>query len=211
MDSLKLLKKIEIPEFDYLYLIDILGQYKYPRDKIGKLIKSKSIIRVKKGIYVLGSQHDRPFSKYILANMIYGPSYISGYSALAYYGVIPERTETTSSTTPNRRKLFYTPVGNYSYTYLAIKKYQQSVVLSQIDDRRSFLIATLEKALVEILIKTKGIDSSKLLLDWMASMRIDHDIIAKLRLGELLKLLKSFNHKAIEHLLELVKRGKSDA
>ena len=65
-------------EFDYLTLLSALRDYRYPRDRITKLLRQGTIIRVKKGLYVLGEGERRgPVYKEILANLIYGPSYIS--------------------------------------------------------------------------------------------------------------------------------------
>ena len=104
------------PEFDYNFLLGILSDYKYPRDMIGKLLSTKHIIRIKKGIYVLGERYRKPYSRFVLANMIYGPSYVSGYSALSFYGLIPERVDLVTSTTCVKAKDFNTPIGRYTYS-----------------------------------------------------------------------------------------------
>jgi len=60
-------------EFDYNLLLHGLRDYKKPRDKIRGLIRGKDIIRVKKCLYVLGKDYNKPYNKYVLANLIYGP------------------------------------------------------------------------------------------------------------------------------------------
>ena len=65
-------------EFDYTTLLDALKTYRYPRNRISSLLKKGEIIRIKKGIYLLGpDQRKTPYVPEILANMICGPSYIS--------------------------------------------------------------------------------------------------------------------------------------
>lgn len=60
-------------EFDYQTLMDILRDYSRPRDKITDLIRKRMIIRVKKGLYIIGDGYRRrPYSKELLANLIYG-------------------------------------------------------------------------------------------------------------------------------------------
>ena len=72
-------------EFDYQALLAALNGYARPRDRITELIRKGEIIRVKKGIYVPGAKRRRrPFSREVLANLIYGPSYISLEYALAF-------------------------------------------------------------------------------------------------------------------------------
>jgi len=76
---------IQFPaEFDYNLLLHALRDYKKPRDKIRGLIKNEDIIRVKKGLYVLGRAYHKPYNKFVLANLIYGPSYITAQTALAF-------------------------------------------------------------------------------------------------------------------------------
>lgn len=78
-------------EVDYLFMKYALQDYAQPRAKITMLLRSKQLIRVKKGLYVLdGKNPHKPFVKETLANLIYGPSYISLEYALAFYGFIPE-------------------------------------------------------------------------------------------------------------------------
>ena len=109
---------IQLPaEFDYNLLLHALRDYKKPRDKIRGLIKDKDIIRIKKGLYVLGREYNKPYSKFVLANLIYGPSYITGQTALAFWNMIPERVELIISMTTKRKKQFETPVGRFSYLY----------------------------------------------------------------------------------------------
>ena len=85
------LLQIPYPEFDYLALMNALRDYRYPRDRVTKLLASGRIVRVKKGLYILGDElRGGPFSREILANLIYGPSYISLEYALSYHQMIPE-------------------------------------------------------------------------------------------------------------------------
>ena len=81
--------------FSYVYLLDRLKSYKNPRNKIGLMIKKNHIIRVKKGLYVLPAAFGGKINKFLLANLIYGPSYVSFESALSYWGLIPEKVTTT--------------------------------------------------------------------------------------------------------------------
>ena len=86
--------------FDYQQLTDCLTDYAKPRDKIRAMLKAGEIIRVKKGLYVFGDgRRRRPWAREFLANLIYGPSYISLDYALSHYGFIPERVEVVTSVT----------------------------------------------------------------------------------------------------------------
>lgn len=150
-------KKIAGEEFDYQSLLDGLREYNRPRDKITALLQRRAIFRVKKGIYVFGEKYSRrPFSREILANMIYGPSYVSLDYALHYHGLIPERVEAVTSVTCGRGRRFFTPVGLFIYRVVPMRAYQIGIDQIEIEGGRSFLIATPEKALTDKIHDDRG-------------------------------------------------------
>ena len=73
--SIPILNQIPREEFDYQTLVDVLKGYSRPRNKIEDLIHKGVIVRVKKGLYVFGNDYRRrPYSKELLANLIYRTS-----------------------------------------------------------------------------------------------------------------------------------------
>ncbi|MBU1238893.1 hypothetical protein KKF84_19425 [Myxococcota bacterium] len=145
----KLRQLIHREEFDYQVLLFALSRYASPNDKITRLLKNGDIIRVKKGLYVLGEhERRRPIVLEFLANLIYGPSFISGLYALGYYGLIPERSQIVTSVCLGRSKEFETPVGPFTYTHSA----DMSTGFTRISAGDSgFLMALPERALADIL------------------------------------------------------------
>src|SRR5512139_3071434 len=134
--------RIEGEEFDYQVLLHSLKRYERPRDKITSLLRQNAIIRVKKGIYVFGPKFvRRPFSREILANMIYGPSCISLDFALHYHGLIPERVEAITSVTTGRGRRFHTPVGLFVYRPIPPGVFSIGIDQVQLEGGRSFLMA----------------------------------------------------------------------
>jgi hypothetical protein len=155
-------RKIPQEEFDYQTLLHCLKDYARPRDKIRALLKSNAIIRVKKGLYVFGPDYSRgPFSRELLANLIYGPSYVSLDYALSYYGLIPERVETVTSVTCGKNRAYSTPVGHFTYWSVPLDTYRIGIDIIELDARRSFLMATPEKALADKVCHNRGSDISE--------------------------------------------------
>ncbi len=102
--------------FDYPMLMHHLREYKKPRDKVTQLLKDKSIIRLKKGVYIFGPTYQRNLiSLEVLANVIYSPSYVSLEYALSKYGLIPERAYAITSVSLKRSKTFKTDMGLFIY------------------------------------------------------------------------------------------------
>jgi len=152
--------KAEIPqeEFDYQTLYGVLHDYAAPRDKITSLIKQGVIIRVKKGIYVFGrAWRQRPYSSEILANLIYGPSYISLESALQIYGLIPERVSVVMSVTTGRSRLFSTPVGEFSYREIPMSAFSSGMDLLPNASGGTYMVAVPEKALTDKIQSERGL------------------------------------------------------
>ncbi len=181
----------EIPyeEFDYQALLSALGDYKRPRDRITKLLQRGTIVRVKKGLYVFGADDSRgPVQKGILANLIYGPSYISLEYALREHGLIPERVEAVTSVALGRARAFTTPLGRFTYRTIPLPAFRTGVERVKIGQGRHYLRALPEKALADKLyadkvpsptqkaIRTYLIDDLR--VDQVALRALDPDLLA---------------------------------
>lgn len=143
----------EREEIDYLTIKHFLRDYAQPREKIQTWLRNKELIRVKKGLYVFGAKVSRgSYCIEVLANLIYGPSAISLEYALSYYNLIPERVNLVTCITPNRNKMFSTPIGAFQYNYLSILKYPAGILQIAITKIHNVLMASPEKALSDMLI-----------------------------------------------------------
>ena len=197
--------------FDYQLLMDRLeGRFRAPRNKIQSLCRSGEIIRVKKGLYVFGPDFARgPYSLEILANLIYGPSCISLQYALAYYGLIPERVTEVTCVTPKRDKLFDTPVGRFRYRYLRPSRYPVGVILHTIDTGRSFLIASAEKALADLLVleyKRFRPDNTEELREFLFdNLRLEEEELQALDAGLCDEIASASGHPSVRLLCRAVR------
>lgn len=143
-------RDVKTEVFDYQQLMSSLSAYAKPRDKVRALLRAGDIIRVKKGLYVFGEAYRRtPWPREVLANLIYGPSYVSLDYALAFYGFIPERVAVVTSVTLLRSRRFETPLGLFTYRHLSEPKYAIGIDQRQVDTGEHFLIAAPEKALAD--------------------------------------------------------------
>ncbi len=210
-------KRIEHEEFDYQTLLVCLKDYARPRDKISSLLKKGLIIRIKKGLYIFGDEYRRkPYSREILANLIYGPSYISLDFALHYYGLIPERVEALTSVTTGRSRRFSTPVGLFTYRKIPLEAFRIGMDRVEIGEGRAFLIATREKALADKLNDSRGVGlqtQNELSAYLENSLRIDPMTLEELNSEALNEMARRYQSRKIRLLSDLVegvrqKRGK---
>lgn len=192
-------------ELDYGFVMDCLKEYKQPRVKLNHLLKSNTLIRVKKGIYIINpTLAHHPYSSEVVANMIYGPSYVSLEWACQHYRLIPEKVTTATSVTTQRSRSFKTPLGLFSYDHLPISRFYVGVTLVQFSSHQQALMATKEKALVDLLVLRRGAFSSQkhfkeTLFD---DLRVEEEDLKNLDLKMLQIIYQAKPHSAIKHLLQ---------
>ncbi len=210
MDIIESRKRITAKYFDFQSLkAAIVGQTN-ERRFIGQLIKNGYIVRVKKGLYIWGEQlNPEGYSKEILANLIYGPSYISLEFALSFHGLIPERVETVTSVTFKKNKLFKTPVGSFEYVHLYKGAYATGVNLHVISQTENYLIADPEKALLDyIALRVRRIDSDTSLSQLLSEdIRIDRDEFARLSTDVLVQHGGLYRSRAVKEFIKKVTDG----
>lgn len=196
---------------DYATLVSLLRDYRFPKDKIAAMEKQQQLIRIKKGLFVVAQQEDTsPISRELIANHLYGPSYVSLESALSYHNLIPERVYRVRSVTMKRFKMYDTPLGVFEYRTVSPEYFSIGIQQQVTQDNTAFLIASPEKALCDLIVLSSGLrlQSSKAVKIYLEeNLRIDlfenrswnTEIISqcmevgkkKIALSQLLKLLKN--------------------
>lgn len=183
----------------HLVLVDELKDYANPAAKIARMVKSGEIVRIKQGLYETNLQTDG----ILLAEAIYGPSYLSFEFALSYHGLIPEAVYqyTSAAFEKKRTKLFETPFGVFSYRDVPFHVFPMGVQMI-LQGENSFRLATPEKALCDELYKlppcANRTELGQLLFD---NLRIDKEAVLSLNLNELndlASLYQSKNHKLLK-------------
>lgn len=184
MELRQQIAKLEGQVLTHQLLSSMLTHYKRPNDKIHEMIAAGILEPVKKGLYVPGPvlHLDKP-EPFLLANHIYGPSYVSLDSALSFHGFIPERVFLHSSVTPKKSRDFHTLQGNFSYTNLSLPYFAFGYISTELASKQVVLVATPEKALFDKIITTTAmiLRSEKETRDWLLdNLRIDEDRLRQL-------------------------------
>jgi predicted transcriptional regulator of viral defense system len=164
---------------EYGVLREKYRDYRFPKNKISRLVESGELIRLKKGLYLPAQEKGDIFSTELIANRLYGPSYVSLQTALAYYGVIPERVFVSRSMTTKRSREYQTPVGRFEY--FTAKADYFSIGIRRVQEHNvAFLIASPEKALCDTIVVTTGlrIQSAKAMREYIEEdMRVDISVL----------------------------------
>jgi predicted transcriptional regulator of viral defense system len=177
------LKEFGIIPVDFKTISSKLSNYKSLRDKVSSLKKSNHLIRLKKGLYIVSPDiSNQSVSKELIANHLYGPSYISLETALSFYGIIPERVINTLSVTTKRSKIYHTPFNAFEYKTVPINYFPIGISQKIVQNSYAFLIATPEKALCDLIITKSGfrVQSVKAISEYLIQdLRVDFDSIKK--------------------------------
>ena len=198
--------RVEFPvnhPFDYQLAMDRLAGYRAPRNKLRSLCLSGDLVRVRKGLYVAAAFPGRPpvVDPLVLAPLIYGPSYVSLETALAWHGLIPERVEEVTSVTCKRAKLFLTPVGRFSYRPVNETAYGYGVGL-QSAAGGAFFLAAPEKALCDRIAGVRGLRAQRDVLELLADdLRVDMDAVVRIRLPLVREIARRYRRQNVTAFL----------
>lgn len=204
-----LLRSIETSYIDAQTLLTLLAEYRKPREWILRMVKNGELVRLKNGFYLIAHKIRQGPNTFIpyeqVANLLYGPSYVSLEWALSFYGMIPERVRTVTSMTLGRDKEYHTPVGDFTYYRLSEDRYAIGITYMKADALGGFLMATPEKALADWVFRTcKGLNKTQLQQDLIESKRMDRDDLQQLNKALLADIAKSYRSKSVNHLVDLI-------
>ena len=188
-------------------LLGLLKGYSRPYDKIMEMVNQGILVQLRRGLYMTSSLVSpitpEPF---LIANHLYGPSYISLDSALFHWGLIPERVFEISSVTPRMSKKIMVQNVVYSYTHLPIAYSPLGIQSISLTKTQTVLIASPEKALCDKVITTSGINlrsRQQALAFLVEDLRIEKDQLSKLNTTEMTSWLPVCpKSKSIQLLIE---------
>ena len=181
-----LLNKIKIalpPVFRQEDAIRCLANtHKAPQKVLESLVRSAALVRLKRGVYAFADD----FDELLAASILYGPSYASFETALSQHGLIPERVEGVLSVVDGRKRVFNTPMGEF--TYFAQRRQLYALGMTLVERRHySVPIATPEKALLDTLMRARlitGDMSDDDIWNYVErGLRVDGDDLRRLSLG----------------------------
>ncbi len=185
MRPLEILRRnIKIPVFGEAEARTLLGSGSAYHGKIHRLIKSGDLIQLKRGLFALNDQRFQP-STFQVANLLYGPSYISLESALSHYDLIPEAVRSVTSVTSKRPRQMKNHFGLFIYRSIPESSFPFGTLSTEIRGAH-VLMATAEKAILDKLyLDYFGSDAISFLTE---SLRIEESALASLDI-DLLKEL----------------------
>lgn len=161
--------------------------------KVSRMLAAGELIPLRRGLYL----RNHTVNPLALAPAIYGPSYVSFESALAWHGLIPERVEEVVCATFKRPAEFETPVGRYRYRHVPSRVF--SIGIERIEDSLlPWLLASPTKALCDSVALNASIRSQKDVRAWLEAMRIGE--LPPLDQDQLAACAANYGRPAVRHL-----------
>ena len=151
------------------------------RRQLSRWTHSGRIHQLRRGLYVLAppwrKRYPHPF---LVANRLARGSYVSGLSALAHAGTIPEYVPETTSVTAGRPQLRSTPLGRFSFRHM-----KDSLMFGyrhiDLGYGQSAFVAEPEKAILDMVHLHPGGDEKA----YLEELRLDFDTLQLDRLEAL--------------------------
>ena len=133
--------------------------HNFYRPRLNEWQNKGYIKKITRGFYLFPENIRGEETLFEIANRIYGPSYISCETALAYHSLIPEGAYQMTSVTTLKPYLFQTQIGSFRYRSIVPKLFFGYEPIRK--NGSIYKIATPEKAILDILyyhpeLKLKG-------------------------------------------------------
>ncbi len=172
---------------------------------VKRAVADGDLIIIRRGLYALSSLYRKvDINAFSVAQLIYGPSYISLESALSAHGWIPEGVRDIISVTCRLPKDFDTPLGHFSYVRVTQKTLYAGVRRVTNDAGMTWLIASPLKALADYVYSRR--------LDWTSidplinSLRIEEEQLAELVQGDFDELEGNYTSVRVRRFLEGIRK-----
>jgi predicted transcriptional regulator of viral defense system len=182
MKFVNLLEKVsELPVFTVRFLA-AGGNLSQIRLQINRWVKDGKVIRIHKGLYSLAEPYRKVTAEpFCIANSLKHASYVSCYSALSWYGMIPEFVPAVTSITTGRPQTIQTPMGRFEFRHVD-KKYFWGYQQIEFKLGQTAFIASPEKALLDLVYLTAGGDAIEFIeeLRLQNFEQIDRDVLRQL-------------------------------
>jgi predicted transcriptional regulator of viral defense system len=171
------------------------------RLQLSRWVNIGRIYQLRRGLYSIAPPYQKikphPF---LVANQLQKASYVSLQAALAYYGLIPEVVNITTSVSTGRPEKLENPLGIYDFRHIKTDLLF-GYKMTNLGDQSAF-VATPEKALLDLIYLHPGGDS----IDYLRELRLQNTEILDINIiREFAEKFKTPRlQKAVKGILQLM-------
>jgi len=171
---------------------------------VKRAVSQGALLSLRRGLYALSPGFlGHPLNPYVMAQAIYGPSYISLESALSWHGLIPEAVRTLTSVSYGRSKNVQNDLGLFSYIHIPQINFFAGVE-EKSDEFGSFFIASPLKALADYVYVSKKTWRS--LQECVEDLRLDESIVQGWKPSDVESLLFVYSGQRVRQFLKTIQK-----
>ena len=140
--------------FDSSLILPFYASPQQAQRQLSDWVRSGKLLQLRRGIYAFPPPYvgERPL-RYVIANRLVRPSYISLQAALSYYGLIPEHVASVTSVTTRRPITLRNEFGRFLYRHIK-PDFFYGFRYRQLSQTQSAFVATPEKAILDLIYLT---------------------------------------------------------
>ncbi|MEN0003385.1 MAG: hypothetical protein AAF798_04555 [Bacteroidota bacterium] len=194
---------LEVPEQTFITPTDLLKRYqRFDPNIWTRWQRAGKVVKLRNGLYLNKNYQIRgDLDRFVIANQMYSPSYISLHSALRYYNLIPEAVFEVTSISTRKTKAF-----DNNYTLYSFRKLQPSYFFGyKVEPWRGnyYAIAYLEKAILDMMYLDAAFSDS----DYLLEMRFNQEVLIEEISWDRMNLyLKLYDSGVVSSRVELLKK-----
>jgi predicted transcriptional regulator of viral defense system len=173
------------------------------RLQLSRWTRSGRLYQLRRGLYAVAPPYQKvkphPF---LIANRLQRASYVSGQSALAFYGLIPDTPQLTLSASAGRPECLETPLGVFEFRHVRpelLRGYRMTD-LSRAEPGQQALVARPEKALLDLVYLQPSGDMP----EYLQELRLQN--LGGLDLDELRRQAEAFHTPKLRRAAEIIAR-----
>jgi len=190
---------------DYEVAILLSGNADRRYGLVKRALAAGELIQVRRGLYAVSPiLSGQPVDLFELAGRIYGPSYVSLESALAFHGLIPEAVHSVTSITLKRSLEFKTPLGVFSYVRIPSFGLFSGVERKSSSGGISFIAEPLKALADYAFVHKKKWMSFR---DAVEDLRLDEGELGAWTVAQVDELLPFYGSRWVRNFLKQVRRG----
>lgn len=175
------------------------------QETLSRWNRSGKIIMVAPGFYVLPGETNDETDLFAIAGRMYTPSFVSLESALSFYGLIPETVLSVTSVCTRKTRRINSPL--CTFIYRSVQPEFFFGYEAKKGRKHRFLMASPERAIVDLLYLRRDISSSEDMLE----LRFDAETFNGLDPMEILDIADRFNKpwlkRKVKILLKVMKNA----
>ncbi len=176
------------------------------RLQLTRWTKNGRVYQLRRGLYAIAPPYQKvkphPF---LIANRMQRASYVSGQSALAFYGLIPDTVQSTLSVTVGRPERVDTPLGVFEFRHIKpdlLQGYRMTPLNGSKSPEQHAFVAIPEKALLDLVYLQAGGDRPA----YLRELRLQN--LERLDIDVLRRQAETFNtaklQRAVNAIIHLV-------